>query len=317
MKKILCFKEWRRSYSHPFPDFQPFTTAPYDKRDSHTDADAYVQVNIQHPYVVKQHTREKYYNYIKSTGKPSIVFESAVFRQGVSSQSAPTTKYYRFSWDSYLYNEGDFGPIGNPDDRWKRIQKDQNIDILPWRQTRGKYILILLQHVIDTSLIRMMDEYDQSYYNWLKHTIDLIRANTDLPIHIRSHPKHGQYSNKFEASKINSLLSEENGVKWSTNRESEHLHGGKHLQADLVDAHAVVGWTSNALTEAACYGIPTYAMSGGAMATPVSQSDFTRIDEIVGGPDRQQWLNDLAYTQWTYNEIKNGVAWKHIEKRDL
>jgi len=314
MNKIMCFEEWRLNYPHPFPDFKPFEYAGFNKRNQHEDADAYVQVNIQHPYIVKEPGREPIYEYIKSTGKPSVVFETAVFREGVDSSSWEKSKYHRFSWDSYLFNEGDFGPVGNPDDRWKRIQKEQGIEIRPWRANRGKYVLILLQHVIDTSLVRMMDQYDQSYYKWLKHTISLIRANTDLPIHLRPHPKHGMYGYQFEASKINSLLSETNGVKWSVNPKADKLHGGRHLMADLMDAHAVVGWTSNAMTEAACYGIPVYAMSDGAMSTPVSHTDFTKIDNVVGGPDRQQWLNDMAYSQWTHDEIKQGVAWNHITK---
>jgi hypothetical protein len=29
-------------------------------------------------------------------------------------------------------------------------------------------------------------------------------------------------------------------------------------------------------------------------------------------PPREQWLNDLAYTQWTLEELKSGEAWKHL-----
>jgi hypothetical protein len=29
-------------------------------------------------------------------------------------------------------------------------------------------------------------------------------------------------------------------------------------------------------------------------------------------PDRDQWLSDLAYCQWTPAEMRSGVVWKHL-----
>ena len=301
-------------YKHPFPTYDPFVSIDFDRREYHEDADAYVQVNIQHPYHVKEPFREPFYDYINSTGKPKLVFESAVFRQNVTNDFYK--KYFRFGWNSFLYNEATFGPTNNGDDRWNLIQKEHNIQIRPWRSTRGKYVLIILQHTIDTSLIRLIDQFG-SYYKWLCYTIEKIQANTDLPIVIRPHPKHGTYNNFFEADKIPHITKEYDNVSWSKNQGKVGFNGGKFLEADLDDAHAVVGWTSNALTEAACYGVPVYAMSMGAMATPVSFFDMECIDEVRRCPDRQQWLNDLAYSQWTYQEIQNGTAWEHIKNADL
>ena len=30
-------------------------------------------------------------------------------------------------------------------------------------------------------------------------------------------------------------------------------------------------------------------------------------------PERQQWLNNLAYKQWSMKELKSGDAWKYYE----
>ena len=32
-------------------------------------------------------------------------------------------------------------------------------------------------------------------------------------------------------------------------------------------------------------------------------------------PDRQNWANKLAYTEWWTDEIEQGVPWKRIKKR--
>ena len=34
-------------------------------------------------------------------------------------------------------------------------------------------------------------------------------------------------------------------------------------------------------------------------------------------PDRQQWLNDLGYSHWNLNEIKNGEYWIRVRKQIL
>ena len=309
-KKIVWFSEWKKKYKHPFPEFEPFVEQSFEQAKAENDADAYVQINIRHPYVVKESFREPFYKFIEQTGKPKIVFETAVFRQDDANQTKE--KYLRFSWNSYLWNEGKFGKMGNPSDRWERIRKEQNIKIDPWKKYRGKYVLIFLQHAIDTSLFRMIEKYG-SIYNWLHHAVRLVRKNTDLPIVIRPHPKHGAASNHFEANRIDEIFKEFKDVRWSENIGQNNLSGGDYLLRDLREAHAAVGWTSNALTEAACAGVPVYPMSGGAMCLPVACFDFTKIDNNVECVDRHQWLSDLAYCQWTREEILNGTAWNHIK----
>ena len=111
-----------------------------------------MQINIQHSKHVKEPFREPFYNYISQSRKPSIVFESAVFRQNVSNNFKD--KYFRFGWNSFLWNESNFGPMGNGCDRWNHIQEEQQIEIHTPRtanaaklgkqtsrlRTRGNYI---------------------------------------------------------------------------------------------------------------------------------------------------------------------------------
>jgi len=314
MNKIVFFSDWKRMYKHPTPQCEPFVEVPFSERHNHMDADAYVQINIRHTNHIKEPFREPFYDFIEQSGKPSIVFESQVFRQNLVDDFYKN--HYRFSWNSFLWNESNFGPMGNPPDRWLKLKKERNIQIRPWKNKRGDYILVILQHVIDTSLVRMIEHYG-SYYNWFHDCLTQIRRYTDLPIVVRPHPKHGMYKEFFDAYLIPEAFDLFPNVYWSSNQGSEGLNGGKFLEKDLHDAHAVVGWTSNALTEAACYGIPVYPMSAGAMVTPVCPHPFSEINKVKDWPDRQQWLNDLAYCQWTYDEIKDGTAWNHIKNVDF
>lgn len=312
MHNISWFSEWRMITHHTFPRVPPFKEISFHDHAARERAEAFVISNIRHPYHVKEPFKEPFYLYVERSKKPVIVLESAVFRQ--NPKNNVKEKYFRFSWNSYLYNEGDFGPRPAPSDRWERIQQEQGIEIKPWRNTRGKYILIFLQHAIDTSLHRMIEEYD-TFYNWLCYTIELIRDNTNLPIVIRPHPKHGMYMQFFDAYKALDVHKIYDNVSFSVNQGQENLSGGKFLDRDLKDAHAAVGWTSNALTEAACAGVPVYCMSGGAMAYPVSLTDFSLINNVhTDLPDRTQWLYNLGYSQWTREEIERGVAWDHIKQ---
>lgn len=312
MKNIVWFEEWKNVSHHTFPNVAPFKKISFGDIQARSEADAFVQSNIRHPYHVKNEYKEPFYLYIEKTKKPKIVIESAVFRQ--NPKNAVKENYFRFGWDSYLFNESDFGLRPVPGDRWKRIQKEQEIVIRPWRHTRGKYVLIFLQHAIDTSLFRMMEDFG-SFYNWLKYTIELVRTHTDLPIIIRPHPKHGMYMEFFDAYKALEVDKLYDNVSFSVNQGQELLSGGKYLERDLEHAHCAIGWTSNALTEAACYGVPVYCMSAGAMAWPISLTNFNEIDKVhTSLPDRTQWLYNLSYCQWTREEIRDGIAWNHIRE---
>lgn len=80
---------------------------------------------------------------------------------------------------------------------------------------------------------------------------------------------------------------------------------------EISEAHAVVTFNSNSGVEALIAGKPVFAFDEGSMAWPVCNKSFDLIENPVK-PDRAQWLNDLAYSQWTPDEMKEGLAWKHL-----
>ena len=85
----------------------------------------------------------------------------------------------------------------------------------------------------------------------------------------------------------------------------------------LANCHAVVTWTSNVAVEAAAAGVPVF-VSPFSAAAPVGTllDDMTKENvESPRMPDdgvRQAWLDGLAWSQFSLDEIKSGFADRSI-----
>jgi hypothetical protein len=82
------------------------------------------------------------------------------------------------------------------------------------------------------------------------------------------------------------------------------------LQEDLKGAHALVAHASIAAVESIICGTPVFVDSDSA-ASLVGQTDISKI-EMPAYPDRQSWLNSLAYSQFSESELIDGTLWKLI-----
>ena len=83
------------------------------------------------------------------------------------------------------------------------------------------------------------------------------------------------------------------------------------IQMDLEGAHALVTHGSNAGNEAVILGCPVFVHPSCAAAL-VGSTDLKQIESPVY-PDRQPWLNSLAYSQFTEPELLDGTIWRLIE----
>jgi len=90
------------------------------------------------------------------------------------------------------------------------------------------------------------------------------------------------------------------------------LDFGTPLEKAMEDS-VVVTWSSNVGVLAALAGRPVVAMG------PVSMIYGWASDDIIHPKtfDRKAWLHQMAYTHWTMDEIKSGVAWRNIRRRWL
>ena len=268
------------------------------------DPEFYFQVNVKKPWV-----DEPVYDYILDSGKPYLVLELTMFRENSYTSNNPDNWYYTLGWYHFM-RDGKYGNENSPSDRWERIQKEQNITVKPWRGgSKGSYILLILQKKSDSTLNSLYDNFEK-YAQWVRVTcMQLRKTYPDVEIKIRPHIKTG-------ASSWHKTINEIENVSVSTTwNKREQFEGGKGLQADLKDAMFVVSYNSNTLTQSVLEGIPSFAIDDNAMAAPVCVKwDYIKKPHKAKDIDRDQWLYDSAYTQWTIAEIRDGTAWKHLKK---
>ena len=289
-----------------FPEHKDFMLCNFDaaKRLDMKNVDAFIQTNVLG--FIKNNMKDQH-DFMDSTGKPRIVVEQAVFRKNIDFDK-PETNYYKVGLNHFTYNEGKFFNHNSPSDRWKRIQKEQDIEIKPWRHDRyddSKYILLLLQNPIDTSL-NPLYERGEKYEEWVSKTIKQIRNITGKKIKVRLHPRFQSRFEKFDLSEADMISNNYDG--WNKS------NGGNSLYEDFKKAWACVTFSSNAATEAVCEGIPVINLDNSSFSWPVSYHtlDILTNPVIECNFDRTQWLYDCAYTQWTLEEINKGIVHKRL-----
>lgn len=187
-------------------------------------------------------------------------------------------RYYSVGYNSQN-GWADFKNINMPPDRWNAL----DVDLKDFRKG-GDHILLCGQVPWDTAVQHV------DYKKWCKEIVQQIKQHTDRPIIFRPHPLAHESISEIEGAE-------------TSNKET--------LKQDLKNCHAVVGFNSNALVEALIEGYPVFACDSGAMTKELSNN----LKEIENPKffDRQQWANNLAYSQWTLGEMANGATWNHLK----
>jgi len=176
-------------------------------------------------------------------------------------------------------NQGSyFAPNGQDDTRKNQL----GLNFKPWK-TNGNEILICTQH--DKS---QQWDGNPSLRDWTTKIIKEIRQYSQRPIKIRPHPRCVVYPNIFDKNIIK-----------STERT---------IDREFNTAWAVVNYSSNPGIESILNGVPAF-VSNKSLASPVGNLEFSNI-ENPNRPDRTQWLNDLAWTEWTIEEMAKGIPQK-------
>lgn len=145
--------------------------------------------------------------------------------------------------------------------------KKLNVTIKDWRNN-GNHILVCPS---SNTVNRFYDQDD-----WLNNTIEELKRYTDRKIKIRHKPR-GNKTSGPRAAKI-------------------------PFEEDARDAWAVVTSVSIAGVEAACLGIPVFCSIDSPCAV-LGNTDLSLIEDPRLN-DRYNWLNTLAYHQYTEAELK-------------
>lgn len=183
-----------------------------------------------------------------------------------------------------------FSDTGNDNSRAKVL----NLSCKSWRKD-GEYILICGQH--DKSL---QWQGMPRMSNWFLNTYDEIRKHTDRPIIFRPHPR----------CRLETI---EYGLKHVYRQEPRHVIGTyDDFDIRFDNVWATISHSSNPGVHSIINGIPAF-VSPSSLAYDVSNDiDFLHDIENPIMPDRTQWLNDYAWTEYTTEEIANGLPFKNL-----
>lgn len=190
------------------------------------------------------------------------------------------------TWEFWRVSAGAHHPTGTtlmrhkkPADRLEAL----GVRIRPIR-TRG------LQVVFAGSSAKYHEFYDlPEPTKYARQVIKSVRLLTDRPVIYRPKPSWR------DAQPIK-------GSRFSAGEEG--------INSTLANAHCLITHGSNACFEAALLGIPSIILGDG-VAKPISSTALGAVEAPHMGK-RDQWLQNLAYHQWTLAEHQSGEAWATI-----
>ena len=184
-----------------------------------------------------------------------------------------------------------FGPSGNSSDRMRLL----GLQVKPWKYD-GEHILIAGQH--DKSL-QWKDM--PAMATWVHDTITFIRAQTDRPIIFRPHPR----------CPLPAIEHDFKGVKRQDPKQIKDTYDDFDMQFDNI--WATVSWSSNPAIHSIIDGVPAFT-GPSSLAFDVAEQNLRNIENPLYG-DRTQWLNDYAHTEYTIEEISQGIPLKHLTSK--
>ena len=164
--------------------------------------------------------------------------------------------------------------IERPSDRWEQLGLDQ------YSFNQGSSIVIVPP---DRKIVNALGLGSED--RWIEETVLKIKSFTDRSIKIRKRPE--PRADRIVSNTFKDFIKD--------------------------DTFCVVGYSSNALVEAAMHDIPVISLGHSATKSLYSYQleDIEKIKPAYPS-DKQAWINHLAYSQFTREELLSGVAWDLI-----
>lgn len=163
------------------------------------------------------------------------------------------------------------------------------VHLKPWQQ--GKNIVIAVQR----------GDSEQWYglpkpKIWVEQTVAKIKSVTDRPIVVRPHPRQ----------RITNIA----GVTVRTPRPLVNTYDSFDFDTDLANAWCVINENSGPGCQSVIAGVPAFVGSD-SLAAPVANLDLADIEK-PWMPDRTAWLEDIAHTEWTVDELASGYPLQRL-----
>ena len=212
-----------------------------------------------------------------------IIFETPLLNRKIIQEHDS----YRVGLNHYMRGLSDFKNKNSKPDRFNSM----GIDIKGWRN-QGDHVLVIGQNWNDASLFGISLEL------WIVNTVRMLLKNTDRKIVVRDHPENkgllkDVIDDKFGYTKQ---------VMYDTNN---------NIKDSLINAHCTVSYTSGSSIDSALAGVPVITCSEYNFLWPISSHSLEDVENPKLG-ERDQLFYDLAWTQWSTDDIRNGKPWQHL-----
>lgn len=223
----------------------------------------------------------KVYEHYRAQNKPVIIADIGALRRGITWKVAI----------NHLTAEGYYGHHENLDaDRPRKL----NVT-LTTNAYHGERILLAAQH--DQSL---QVQSAGGVVNWLNTTIDRLREHTDRGIVIRPHPRSPISAKMFRGR---------TGIRFEQPRPLVNTYDDFDLNFNY---HAVVNHNSGVGIKSVLAGVRTLVDSTSlAYPAAISIEDLERPYDR----DREQWLIEICHTEYTTDEITQGIWVKRLKEK--
>jgi len=253
------------------------------------------------------HTKGRRRDLVERAKRKSIYI--ITFDGGILSSFGNTITHPKHHWRVSLYspmNNGNFLSDNSPPDRWEMMKKLWNIKYEPWRKSNQNDPILFVLQPKDNWSMNELDPID-----WFNGVYEKLRPATDRPFLIRPHPNHMAHIEE----RLNEFPEDCRviiGQKFFSGDEKKYYRF--NFQDAIANCHAVVTHNSTASIDSCVRGIPTFVTSDLALCWDVANKDLNNI-ETPEYPNRDQWVHDIGYKQWTEQEIRDGTVFKRFKKK--
>lgn len=243
-----------------------------------TDIDVAVTMGISR-------AAKRYFQDFLAAGRHTIFIDKGYTRHADANYGGRLPKYYRMSVDAFQPT-GYFMRHDRSPDRWEAL----GYDMRPWRKP-GKD-----QHVIvagGSEKYSFWHDHDGGATGWAWRVIDEVRRYTKRPICYRPKPSWA------DAVPI---------------KDTRFSRPPTTIQEELRNCWALVTFGSNAAVDAVCAGVPVFVLGDG-IALSMGLDDLSKIEEPYYPSDKERfrWAYNLAYCQFSLEEMASGLAWQILK----
>lgn len=234
--------------------------------------------------------RKRVIDHQRVSQKRTIIVDSNLFLYATGKSNKPGN-YLRYSFDGVFRGTGFYFDKDVDPNRWQLIKNNIGIDLIPYK-ARGNNILLCLQRNGGWSMKKT------DVINFAHNVIKSIKNYTSKKIIVRGHP-----GDRKTLIRLNELKYP--NVEISQNQD---------IRQDLKDAWATVVYNSSPGVASLIQGVPVFQMDPQldySMYGEVANTNLENIEDPILF-DRQEWIERISMCHWSFDELKDGTAWKFM-----